>query len=163
MHPKGRYNIKIAQRENIEIKTYDNVESIPIFIEMYRKTAERHNFKAQENIYVETLLKILFATKQGRLFFAEKNGTLLAGAVVINYGSTATYFIGASTNESPKSMASYLLHWEIMRSAKNAGCSWYDLWGISGTPNDSWGGITEFKRKFGGTQKNFIGAYDLIF
>ena len=56
--------------------------------------------------------------------------------------------------------------------AKEAGCKKYDFWGVSSEVAEaerpighsaSWGGITKFKKGFGGYEKNYIGAYDLAF
>ena len=41
----------------------------------------------------------------------------------------------------------------------------YDFWGIQNSQSKtghSWQGITRFKKGFGGYEKNYIGAYDLV-
>ena len=68
-------------------------------------------------------------------------------------------------------MAPYLLQWQQILDAKIIGCKFYDFWGVSATKvstnvtsvTDNWGGITRFKKGFGGCEKNYLGAYDLVF
>jgi lipid II:glycine glycyltransferase (peptidoglycan interpeptide bridge formation enzyme) len=62
-------------------------------------------------------------------------------------------------------MAPYLLHWEIMRYAKQQGYNWYDFYGITPatSPHHSWAGFTILKKKFGGEEFSSIGAYDFVY
>ena len=63
-------------------------------------------------------------------------------------------------------MSPYLLHFEIIKHAKKLGCRWYDWYGLSPVENETnhpWHGFTVFKKKFGGKQMNYIGAYDFVY
>ena len=79
-----------------------------------------------------------------------KNGGVGLGGPSAN----CFYYYGASSYEHRNLMAPYLLQWEAIRRAKARGCTRYDLLGISpenAGPHDPWQGISDFKRKFGGT------------
>jgi len=52
--------------------------------------------------------------------------------------------------------ANYLLKWEAIRRAREAGAATYDLWGLANP------GIAHFKTGFGGREVRFIGAWDLV-
>ena len=78
----------------------------------------------------------------------------IAGLIGVKWQGTAMYYYGASSYEHRHLMAPYLLQWEAIRRAKANGCKAYDLLGISpdSAPlDDPWAGISDFKRKFGGT------------
>ena len=75
------------------------------------------------------------------------------------HGNTVTYLHGDS-NERTKG-ASNLLHWEIIKIAKNEGYNWYDFGGATlHTEKNSKGwGINRFKLRFGGKLCIFYGGY----
>ena len=62
-------------------------------------------------------------------------------------------------------MPNNLIHWEIIKWAKEKGLKEYDLWGIPADPKEGhplWG-VYRFKKGFNAELKNFIGAYDLAY
>jgi lipid II:glycine glycyltransferase (peptidoglycan interpeptide bridge formation enzyme) len=106
-----------------------------------------------------------------KLYLAEYEGTTLAGIIVTFHKNTAIYYYGASSNAHRNLMAPYLLQWHAMMQAKKYGCTKYDLLGIApptkkdefGPKHHPWRGVTEFKRKFGGTCTKYIPAQELSF
>jgi lipid II:glycine glycyltransferase (peptidoglycan interpeptide bridge formation enzyme) len=62
-------------------------------------------------------------------------------------------------------MAPYLLHFEIMRTAKGLGYQTYDLFGVppQGGSNDGWTDISVFKRKFGGRELRLVPSLEYIY
>ena len=166
MKPKGRYNIKVAERHAVSVQQESSEQALKEFLELYADTTTRNSFDEKSPTYFEELYSFLKTSGLGKLFLARHNGLAIAGAIVIFFGDRASYFFGASSNQNREMMAPYLLHWEIMRAAKHSGCRLYDLWGVAPADADadhSWNGITEFKKKFGGTRINFIGAYDFVY
>jgi lipid II:glycine glycyltransferase (peptidoglycan interpeptide bridge formation enzyme) len=85
--------------------------------------------------------------------------------LVIYFGRRATYFYGGSLVLHRRVMAPYLLHYEIMRSAKARGCDYYDLWGIepANEPDHPWHDISVFKRKFGGVEIHLTPTLDYVY
>ena len=67
---------------------------------------------------------------------------------------------GASDHDYRALMAPYLLHWEVIKYAKEHGLSEYDLWGID---EKKWSGVTRFKKGFGGREVKYTGSYDYVF
>lgn len=166
MKPKGRYNIKIAQREKVSVRTVElHKKTAELFMEVYEPTTERNKFEGKNLKYFQRLFEHLHATQSGALFIAEYNKKILAAALVILYGNRVTYFFGGSSNKDRNKMAPYLLHWEIARYAKAHVYKWYDFWGVA-PPNakdHGWKGLTQFKEKFGGEFFEYTGAYDFIY
>ena len=166
MKPKGRYNIKIAQRENVNVKKSQNLDD---FYEIFRKTAKRDGFSIRPKKYFENLLQKL--NENCELLVAEFQSKIIATAIVTFYQETASYLYGASSNEYRNVMAPYLMHWQAIRRAKEKGCKYYDLLAVTpatsdqipDTSNHKYAGITRFKEQFGGRKVHLIGSYDLIY
>ncbi len=166
MKPKGRYNIKVAERFGIEIKSDDSTSALPTFLNIYRQTKSRNSFKGKEDWYFESLAPLLPSSKKGQFYTASYQGKILAVALVIFFGERVSYFFGGSTDTDKEKMAPYLLHFEIMKEAKSKGYRFYDLWGIAEKEDDetnTWHGFSKFKRQFGGKRFDFIGTYDLVY
>lgn len=166
MHEKTRYNIRLADRKGIKVKTGEFDE----FWSLLCATARRDGFRTHPRRYYEIMLKSLSGERtqmRVRLHTAYLNKTPLAGAIVGYFGDTATYLHGASDYAHRALMAPYALHWSIMQIAKQNGCKFYDFWGIQlgakgqGLGARNWEGMTRFKMGFGGTVVDYPGAFDL--
>lgn len=166
MKPKGRYNIKIAQKCGIKVTSGLDESYLNVFLSLYNQTKQRNNFEGKKDWYFTVLYRLLINNpKRGKFYLASLNNKPLACALVMFFGQRASYFFGGSAATDKEKMASYLLHWQIIKDAKSQGFKWYDLWGISQNEKlqDSWSGFTRFKRQFGGERFDFIGCYDLVY
>ena len=132
------------------------------FYKIYKQTFERNKFEGKQKDLFENLMTKCKPISS--LFFAEYEGRRIATAYVVYYGDRATYLYGASSNENRDVMAPYLLHWSIMKDAKENGYKSYDFWGIAPqtAKEHDWKGLTNFKKKFGGKEVALVGAYDHI-
>lgn len=165
MKPKGRYNIRVARRYGVSVVEDNSDEGLADFLRIYGRTVARHAIDRKPAGYFRTLLGILSSRHQGSLYFAEYRGRRLAAALVVYFGSRATYYFGGSLVLHRRVMAPYLLHFEIMRQAKARGCEKYDLWGVApqDATDDPWRDISVFKRKFGGEEVKLVPTLDLVF
>ncbi len=165
MKPKGRYNIHVAQRHGVSIIEDTSVQGLADFQTIYEETAGRQGMEPKPPDYFQTLVSLFSPTHRGSLFFAEYQGTRLATALVVYFGSRATYFFGGSRDIHRHVMAPYLLHFEIMRKAKALGHEWYDLWGIAppNEPDHPWQNFTAFKAKFGGVELHLVPTLDYVY
>lgn len=153
MHGKTRYNIRLAQKQGIQVSDSQKTEA---FWELLQKTAQRDKFYTHPREYYKKLSELPFA----KLFVAEYRSKVIAANLVVFYKGRATYLHGASDYEGRNLMAPYLLHWETIKYAKENGFSEYDFWGVD---EKKWPGVTRFKKGFGGREVEYIGAYDYIF
>lgn len=150
MHPKGRYNITVASRNGIVVRE-GSESDIGAFYELLKSTGGRDGFKILQKSHYT---RFLSALEESFFLLAEHQGKPVAGLIGVIWNGTGIYYYGASSYEHRNLMAPYLLQWETMKRCKEKGCTSYDLLGISpenASANDPWQGITEFKRKFGGT------------
>ncbi|MBI4272492.1 peptidoglycan bridge formation glycyltransferase FemA/FemB family protein [Candidatus Uhrbacteria bacterium] len=174
MHPKTRYNIRLAGKHGVQIRV-DDFPSSKIqkeFLFLLKETAQRDHFHLHQEAYYRTLFQ-LFQKKSPqnypqpfvRLYTAYANEQLLAGALVLFFGDTATYVHGASSSAQRNIMAPFALHWHIIKEAKMFGYRYYDFWGVADTddPSHPWAGLTRFKKGFGGTVISYPSARDCIF
>mgnify|MGYP001560001859 CR=1 FL=1 len=162
MHPKTRYNIRLAVKHGVKVEKKSGNDSIKAFFSLLGETAQREGFHAHDERHYRTLFEICTDVFWNELYFAEYKGKILAAAMVNFYreSGTATYLHGASSREYKEVMAPHLLHWEIMREAKSRGFSAYDFWGID---EKRWPGVTRFKLGFGGKTVQYPEAGDTIF
>jgi lipid II:glycine glycyltransferase (peptidoglycan interpeptide bridge formation enzyme) len=155
MHQKGRYNIKVAQKNNIHVKISNDIDS---YYELAKKTGGRDQFTiASKEHYRDFLTHMKGSFLLHAYASSESSGSSesspIAGLIGVIYEHTGIYYYGASDYEHRALMAPYLLQWEAIQHCKKAGCTQYDLLGIAppdAQSNHPWAGISSFKEKFGG-------------
>ena len=140
MKPKGRYNVRVARKHGVTVVRDNSYRGLIDFMRIQRCTTVRKGMQPMAPGYFRTLLAELVPRGQASLFFAEHRGRRLATALVVTFGRRATYLFGGSLLAQRRVMAPSLLHFEIMRRAKAAGCEWYDLWGVAppDQPDHAW-------------------------
>lgn len=167
MKPKGRYNIKLAEKKGIIIrKSFDSTQfekDLKTFYQILTETTSRDGFHAHDPQFYKDMLESLQTFSA--LYLAEYNNQAIAACLNTFYKDTATYYYGASSNANRNLMAPYLLHWQAIKDAKQKGYKFYDFFGIA--PKDGkkhqWAGVTEFKKKFGGTEISWQKPQELPF
>lgn len=159
MKPKGRYNIKVAQKHGVSIASMENVDD---FYELLNVTGSRDGFGIHPKRYYQKMIDKM--PKNAKLLLALHHNKVIAGGLFIYLDDWGIYYYGASDNHHRNVMAPYLIQWEAMREAKRRGCKRYDFLGIApeGAQNHPWKGVTDFKKKFGGTVKNYPIAQDMV-
>ncbi len=164
MRPKGRYNVSVARRHGVTVVEDTSARGLMDFVRIYRDTAARQDFRPKGASYFKSLFGVA-AGRCGSIYFAEHDGLRLAAAVVIRFGSRATYFYGGSLPERRHVMAPYLLHFEIMCRSRAAGIEAYDLWGVApeGAQAGAWAGLSAFKRRLGGREVSLMPTLDYVY
>lgn len=152
MKPKGRYNIRIAEKAGVTIEQVPfSEEHLDTFYAILSETLERDSFSANSREYFRVFLRYLEKQELGGLFFAKREGEIIATGIFIFYKKTALYYYGASSSDNTKRkyMASYLLQWEAIQEAKKRGCEVFDFLGIADPidPKSPLAGVTDFKLK----------------
>ncbi|MCC7522398.1 peptidoglycan bridge formation glycyltransferase FemA/FemB family protein [Candidatus Uhrbacteria bacterium] len=166
MHHKTRYNIRVAERHGVTVRE-GGVDDIETFIRLAEETATRDKFLQHDAGYLRKTFLELAKTGSAILRLAEWNGNVLAANMEIHYGDTVTYLHGASASLDRQVMAPFILHWMAIRSAKEKGLKYYDLWGCNPeSPSNpdykkSWEGISRFKLNWGGRRIELVGSHDI--
>ncbi len=167
MKPKGRYNIGVAERHNLEV-VKGGKELVGDFFKLYSFTANRTKFSGRNQKYLEELMETLEKDKVGEIILIKKDGELLSGAIILYYKEMASYLYGGSMGDRSL-MAPYLMHWTAIKEAKKHNCEIYDLLAVAPidengepVPDHPYTGLTRFKTQFGGRIVRTLGAWDLI-
>ena len=124
MHPKTRYNIKLAERKGVEIREGKNVEW---FWKLNLETRERDEFRSHPKSYYEKMLALPICHQLTAFYHDEP----VASNIYIAWGGVCTYLHGASTTKRREVMAPYLLQWRGIQFAKKFGNETFDWWGVS--------------------------------
>jgi lipid II:glycine glycyltransferase (peptidoglycan interpeptide bridge formation enzyme) len=166
MHHKTRYNIRLASRRGVVVRTGDVEKDLASYYDLMLMTARRDNFKPHSKKYYYNQLVTLGKDNLIKLMVAEHDGKVIAGLIVAFYGKRATYLHGAMDGKYRKLMGPHLLQWEAIKLAKQNNCTQYDFWGIAPAEHDeehAWAGITRFKEGFGGEKYYLAGSLDYIY
>jgi len=156
MHPKTRYNIRLAEKHGVKIFKSNEAKYLNIFLDLLHQTAEREKFKIYSDNYYKNLLNS--EPRLATLYLAEYQGRILAAHLLIFFNHTATYLHGASSRENKQVMAPYLLHWQTIQQIKKEDIYFYDFWGID---KNKWPGVTRFKVNFKGQEISYPGTFEL--
>lgn len=134
MKEKGRYNIKIAERNNVTV-TKTNLGTIELdrFYKLILETTKRDGFFGNDKDYYKKLLEVFSKENKIFLYSAFYGDEIIASAISVFYGRTVTYYYGASSSNEKyrKMMAPYLLQWEMIKDAKKLNYNYYDFLGVS--------------------------------
>lgn len=167
MKPKARYNIGVAKKRGVNVAMSSDAKYVEAFIRLVTGTADRKGILPHPKAYYEAMCASLLG-ENGKIFAAEKDGTIVAANLVVFHHMTATYLHGGSDERFRADMAPFLLQWEAMREAKRRGCARYDFGGVSMAELEAgtgkWLGITRFKIGFSPSTSAtvFPGSYDVV-
>lgn len=165
MKAKTRYNIRLSNRKGVQVRE-GGISDLPAWYDIYRETAARHGMALNEPEYFESALQVRARRSDSpakiHLLMAEAEGRPIAGILLAVSGKRATYLYGASSQEKRHLMAPYALQWEAICRARRAGCTEYDLFGVSPTsdPEHPMYGLYRFKTGFGGYLLHRQGCWD---
>ena len=184
MHPKTRYNIKVAQKHNVKIIEDNSDEAFETYLKLTQETTKRQGFYAHTEKYHRLMWETLkvhsskFIVQSSydklttHLFLANYEPSTmnhqqitLAAWILFVYKDTLYYPYGASSNAHRETMASNLLMWEVIKFGKKLGLKKFDMWGAlnqNPNPKDPWYGFHRFKQGYGGKLIEFVGSYDLV-
>lgn len=173
MHAKTRYNIRLAQKKDLEIRWEKDPE---LFWQLSLETSGRDGFRLHPREHYENLIANPFA-EHCTIYYENRP---IASAVFTFLGTTYTYLYGASRYEDRALMAPYLIQWAGIERGKNQGAHWYDFYGLAPLPKPcperksllateydynpkaKESGYTRFKLGFGGIIEVTPGTWDII-
>ncbi len=157
MHPKTRYNIKLAEKKGVKI-IEAGIDRFTELWDLMSQTSERDEFRTHGINYYKEMVKL--DNRFIKLFFAKYHDKVISMAIFSFFGDQVSYLHGGSANQDRQVMAPYLIHWHCLKLAKESGFKYYDLNGID---EKKWPGVTRFKKGFDGKEINYPGTFDLIF
>jgi lipid II:glycine glycyltransferase (peptidoglycan interpeptide bridge formation enzyme) len=164
MEAETRYAIRTAEKRGVTSEKYSaaevDEEKFREFWTIFSKTFERHELVSYPREYYLNLFR-LNGEVHAELFLAKLERKTIAAAILLVFRKTAVYLHAASAVGFGRYNAPSFLLWRMMREAKTNGCENFDLWGISHTEK-KWQNITYFKKRFGGQEVAYAGAWDYV-
>jgi lipid II:glycine glycyltransferase (peptidoglycan interpeptide bridge formation enzyme) len=159
MRPKGRYNVRLAERRGVVVTTVDDVPLAAARMAGLCAATERRQQIVLPG--AAHLRLVLTALPGARVHLASVDGEPVAGALVVPFAGEAVYLYGGSTARHRDRQPSALVHFHAMRTAIEGGCTRYDLWGIppDADPGHPWHGLRQFKLSLGGCERAAAGAW----
>jgi lipid II:glycine glycyltransferase (peptidoglycan interpeptide bridge formation enzyme) len=187
MKSKWRYNIRLAERKGVTVRTMQRSD-LASFHALMCETGVRDGFAVHNDDYFTAAFDQL-APEHAAFLLAEFAGEPIAAIVVAIAGKTAVYLWGASSERERSRMPNHALQWAGMRWARAHGATAYDLWGIpddlgrlamalnpeaeagvdvdrlpialDALPGNGLWGVYRFKQGFGGRVLRTVGAWDM--
>ncbi len=171
MHPKTRYNIRVAQKHGVKVEQNSDDGAFEIYLKLYFETTKRQGYHGHNKEYHRKVWKTLKAAGMARLLIAyyqlpATNYQPLTAWMLLNFKDTLYYPYGGSSKTHPEVMANNLVAWKAIKLGKELGCKKFDMWGALGPnadPKDPWFGFHKFKQGYGGKLVEYVGTYDLVF
>jgi lipid II:glycine glycyltransferase (peptidoglycan interpeptide bridge formation enzyme) len=184
MHPKTRYNIKVALKHGVKIVQDDSEIAFKTYLKLAEETTRRQGFYAHTRNYHRLMWETLrvhsskfivqssYDKLTAHLLLAnyepstiDHGPITLAAWILFVYKDTLYYPYGASSILHREVMASNLTMWEAIKFGKKLGLKKFDMWGaLSNNPdkNDPWYGFHRFKEGYGPRHIEFLGSFDLV-
>ena len=165
MHPKTRYNIRVAQKKGVKVYESASNEDFKIYLKLYFETTKRQKYFGHTPSYHTKLWETLAPSNMARLLIAKYKNEPLVAWMLLQFKDTMYYPYGGSSTEHKEVMASNLVAWEAIKLGKKMGFKIFDMWGALGpdaSESDPWYGFHRFKAGYGAKHVEFVGTYDLV-
>ena len=166
MRANTRANIRKAERRGVTVRIA-GLEELDRFGELVIATSERQGFAPYPLRYYRRMLELF---GDAALVIAEHEGRALSALLLLGWGDTVTYKMGAWSGTPGPVRPNELAHWTAMAWARERGYRFYDFEGLPvplartlarGEPwPEGQRGTAWFKLGFGGGVSLYPGAYD---
>ena len=162
-----RRNIKKAEKSEVKVRqaTFGDLET---FHTLYKETAKRDKFTPRPLNYFKQMWKSLNENSNNLaemcLYIAEQENVCHAACLWVRVGKHVWYTYGASSTSGRELRPSNAIQWQMMRDARDAGASIYDMRGIAATLNEKSPlfGLLRFKIGTGGKVIQYVGEWDFV-
>jgi lipid II:glycine glycyltransferase (peptidoglycan interpeptide bridge formation enzyme) len=162
-----RRNIKKAEKSEVKVRqaSFGDLET---FHTLYKETAKRDKFTPRPLNYFKQMWKSLNENSNNlaemRLYIAEQENICHAACLWVRVGKHVWYTYGASSTSGRELRPSNAIQWQMMRDARDAGASIYDMRGIAATLNEKSPlfGLLRFKIGTGGKVIQYVGEWDFV-
>ncbi len=154
LRSSARWSVNKARRTGHTVEDA-GAAGLDAFGELYLETARRVGFEA--NAAFRETYHAFDRDGGARLLLArDTDGRAVATLMLLDCGDRVIERYGASSTEGAAARANYLVKWESIRSSRERGMARYDMWG---TDHE---GVATFKASFGGHERQYIGAWELV-
>lgn len=148
LRPHWQRELKVAERQNVEVLEGGSDELFDMFIGIYKEMVARKKFAEPNDIHeFREIQRRLPVDCKMKILLCRSSEGLCAGLIADTVGGTARYLFGATSTKGMKSRGSYLLQWKLIEWLKEKMVLRYDLNGINPESNP---GTYKFKSDLAG-------------
>lgn len=175
-----RADIRRAGRDGVVVESGASAAQFQSFYAILEQTSQRNQFGIHAPAYYQAVLSNFGDAAQ--IWIAGRAGVAEATALTLAWGATALYLYSGSSEAGLRSGAQHAIQWEVIRWARERGCSSYDFWGVPDAfgvaaqepeqaersrleeqaKHDALYGVYRFKKGFGGRVVRYLPAYDRV-
>jgi lipid II:glycine glycyltransferase (peptidoglycan interpeptide bridge formation enzyme) len=165
MHRSHRQRIVTLQKTDVTIDEARGPLAVNIFYGLMQDLSQRKPIGVRNKEYYERILSEYGS--DARLLLARTRERHVAAVLCLAYGRECSYMYGATAGDKGNANPVQGMHWEMIKWAKQRGCSFYDFAG-TGTDwpiredNENYQ-MYLFKARFGSNPQFLTGYYDLIY
>ena len=158
-----RNRIRKAVKRGVRFEVHGK-EALDEFYELYAETGRRGKFPVRSKEYFSEILRA-FGCECKIFLCRNSEGKALSGAVGIAFGTRFTYVYGGSSSAQRNLYPNYLMQSEMIKFARNIGCTEYDFGRIPDYKNENSAGyrLWRFKSGFGGEIAEYDGEFAVVF
>ncbi len=154
---KTRYNIRLAQRNDVVVKEEDSDKAFDKYLDLTRETVNRQGFYAHSEKYHRLMWDVLHKAGIAHLLTATYQKEIITTWILFKWKNFLYYPYGASTEKYKNVMANNLMMWEAIKFGQKNKLTTFDLWG-----REEGKGFTKFKEGYNPKVVEFLGTWDLI-
>jgi lipid II:glycine glycyltransferase (peptidoglycan interpeptide bridge formation enzyme) len=163
MSPSSRNLYRNYANKGVTIRTTTQPADIEILLTFLHEVAAHTGMHAHSDDYLRAQAKLFFEQDCAKLYVAEFEGSPVVACLVYDFDGVRYYAHAAAGYEHRNLSAGTSIVGQMIMDAKADGMKAFDLYGIwpdaqAGTPH---GGITKFKRSFGGDDLIYRGTWEL--
>ena len=144
---KCRNQVRKAEKEGVTVETIDSYAGLKDFHDAYVRSQDAAGGR---KTYPLKLLKALLEAENAGIRVAVKSGKIAAGAVILEGGGSAFYWLGFSTPEKRKLCPGNLLLFRIMEQLSGRGVREFNMGASAGSK-----GVEDFKESFGAIKRYY--------
>ena len=159
LHQKWRNCLNKAERLEVTCETGSSDILMDEVLDDYKMLLDNVGFGTNLSPeLVRTMQSLLPDSRKMLIFAGRQNGEKLGSVLIVPYGNTCMYLIGATNNIGRKVNANYYLIWSAVCGMKKRGYRWFDLGGAH--PDNTPPGILHFKRGLKGKPYQLMGEVE---
>ncbi|OGE33099.1 hypothetical protein A3C99_03680, partial [Candidatus Daviesbacteria bacterium RIFCSPHIGHO2_02_FULL_37_9] len=91
MHPKTRYNLRVAQKKGVEVKESTSDEAFKIYLKLYFETTQRQNYHGHNPNYHKKIWEALKKDNMATILIAYYKKTPLTAWMLLNFKDKLYY------------------------------------------------------------------------
>jgi lipid II:glycine glycyltransferase (peptidoglycan interpeptide bridge formation enzyme) len=156
-----RYNIRTGEKRGVVVEEGKDAAELE---RQSQAVERRESINLPGRRYYQLLLDMLPWCRTYTAYSPDKHEPLATVLVARHAGRAYSLFAGRSGRRT-ELMGNDLAWWSAIKSAAEAGCDDFDLWGVpppDAPPGHPWTGIGAFKAEFGGEVVSYTGAWELV-